>query len=150
MPPFSNPERSAHELLRVCRSGGKIGLVNWTPTGANFAEHQVFDKYFPPIPGSLPTLWGVEERLQNLLGVQIASLRATPRRVVYRFHSIEAYVHTLRTSFGPFMRQVESLDEERQTAMVQDLTTALREFNQSGDETMVIPFDYLETVTIKR
>src|SRR5204862_3305401 len=28
-----NPERSAAELIRVCRPGGKIGLANWTPEG---------------------------------------------------------------------------------------------------------------------
>ena len=28
-----NQDRAAAELLRVCRSGGRIGLANWTPEG---------------------------------------------------------------------------------------------------------------------
>src|SRR3546814_9641145 len=28
-----NQEKAASELTRVCRTGGKIGLANWTPTG---------------------------------------------------------------------------------------------------------------------
>jgi len=149
-PFLSNPASSALELLRVCRSGGKIGLANWTPTGANLAEGRVADNYFPPAPGSYESLLSIEERLQQLLGGQVVSLRATPGTVVYRFRSIEAYVDTLRTTFGPFMRRMESLDAERQSAMRRDLAGALAEFNRSGDETMVIPFDYLEVVAIKR
>jgi hypothetical protein len=52
---------SAGELLRVCRSGGRIGLANWTPDG--FAG-QLFSKYLQPPPGvKSPALWGTPARL---------------------------------------------------------------------------------------
>jgi ubiquinone/menaquinone biosynthesis C-methylase UbiE len=28
-----NQDKAGHELLRACKSGGKIGLANWTPEG---------------------------------------------------------------------------------------------------------------------
>ena len=146
----SDQDRAAQELLRVCRSGAKIGLVNWAPTGANVAEGRVFDSYFPPAPGAPRSLWGTDKGLRGLLGDRVASLQITPRSVVYRFHSVEAYVDTLRISFGPFMQRMESLAAERRKGLIRDLVEALGDFNQSGDETLVLPFDYLETVAVKR
>jgi hypothetical protein len=29
-----DPDRTAGELLRVCRPGGRIGIVSWTPGGS--------------------------------------------------------------------------------------------------------------------
>jgi SAM-dependent methyltransferase len=146
----SDQERAAQELLRVCRSGGKIGLADWTPTGANVAESRVFDRYFPPAPGSPRNLWGTEEGLRDLLGDRVASLQVAPRSVLYRFHSVEAYVDTLRASLGPVMQCVESLTADQRKGLIRDLVEALGSFNRSGDETLVLPFDYLEIVATRR
>jgi SAM-dependent methyltransferase len=145
----SDQRKGAQELLRVCRGRGLIGLANWAPTGANVAESRVFDKYFPPAPGVPRNLWGTEEGLRSLLGDRVASLRVTPREVVYRFRSIEAYVDTLRTSFGPAMQRMESLTTDRRTELCRDLVKALGDFNRSEDETLVLPFDYLEIVATR-
>ena len=108
--PFaSDQSKAAHELLRVCRGGGKIGLANWAPTGANAAENRIFERYFPPAPGVPRNLWGTEEGLRDLLGERVASLRVKLHSVVYRFRSVEAYLDTLRASFGPFMQRMASL-----------------------------------------
>ena len=146
----SDQRKGAQEMLRVCRGGGKIGLANWAPTGANVAEGRVFDRYFPPASAVPRNLWGTEEGLSDLLGDRVASLQVTPRSVVYRFHSVEAYVDILRTSFGPVMQRMESLTADQRKGLIRDLVEALSDFNQSGDETLVLPFDYLETVATKR
>ena len=146
----SDQRKGAQELLRVCRGGGQVGLANWTPTGANAAENRIFERYFPPAPGVPRSLWGTEEGLRDLLGERAASLRVMPRNVIYRFRSVKAYVETLQASFGPFMRQMESLDADQRKTLMRDLAEALNDFNQSGDETLVLPFDYLEVVATKR
>jgi ubiquinone/menaquinone biosynthesis C-methylase UbiE len=142
--------KGAQELLRVCRGGGLIGLADWAPVGANVAESRVFDKYFPPAPGAPRNLWGTEEGVRSLLGDRVALLRATPRSVVYRFRSVEAYVDTLRTSFGPVVQRMESLTADQRKGLIRDLVEALGNFNQSGDETLMLPFDYLEIVATRR
>src|ERR687898_2526256 len=50
----------ADELLRVCRSGGTIGMTNFTPEGLAAEFFGVFMPYAPaPPPGALPPgLWG--------------------------------------------------------------------------------------------
>ena len=67
--PFaSDQSKAAHELLRVCRGGGKIGLANWAPTGANAAENRIFERYFPPAPGVPRNFWGTERGTPRFSG----------------------------------------------------------------------------------
>ena len=70
-------EKAASELARVCRTGGKIGLANWTPTGFIGELFKVMGRYIPPPAGVRPPpLWGTEERLRELFGERIAKLEA--------------------------------------------------------------------------
>ncbi len=81
-------EKAASEVLRVCRSGGKIGLANWTPTGFIGDLFRLIGKYVPPPSGLKPaTLWGTEERLRDLFGDAIASLQTTTRTFMFRYRS---------------------------------------------------------------
>jgi SAM-dependent methyltransferase len=147
---FSTDQRkTAKELLRVCRAGGKLGLVNWTPTGANVAEDQAIGKYFPSSPDALPNLWMTADGLQDLFGDQVASLQVNTRSVIYRFPSMEEYVDTAFHTFGPFMKMVQALSDDERTRLKSDMADALSPFNQSGDETLVLPLDYIEAVATK-
>lgn len=55
-------QASADELIRVCRPGGTIGLLNWTPEGFIGQMFATMKPYAPPPPpGSQPPpLWGSE------------------------------------------------------------------------------------------
>lgn len=70
----ANQEATAGELVRVCRQGGKIGLVNWTPDGFIGQLFQTVGRHVPP-PADLrsPALWGTEARLDELFGNEAAS-----------------------------------------------------------------------------
>ena len=43
--------RTASEMLRVCRSGGRIGLANWTPDGFIGQMFKTIGKHLPPPAG---------------------------------------------------------------------------------------------------
>src|SRR5258708_40125241 len=47
-----NQDKAASELVRVCRSGGKIGLANWTPDGFIGQLFKTLGKYLPPPAGA--------------------------------------------------------------------------------------------------
>jgi SAM-dependent methyltransferase len=68
---------TAAELLRVCRPGGTIGMINWTPEGGVARFFEVFAPYGPPpAPGAVPPVaWGSEAHLRDLFGNRVAWLR---------------------------------------------------------------------------
>src|SRR4051812_13643888 len=60
-------ERAAAELARVCKTGGKIGLANWTPESFIGQMFKTIGKYIMPAPGvKSPALWGTKARLDEL------------------------------------------------------------------------------------
>jgi ubiquinone/menaquinone biosynthesis C-methylase UbiE len=144
-------EKVASELLRVLKPGGKIGMTNWTPDGFVGDLFRTMGKHVPP-PGGLkpPFLWGTEERLSELFGEGLSSLRAEQRSFVWRFPSAEYYVEYMRGYYGPLSKAFEALDEEGQQSLQRDLIELVERYNRSGDETAVWPADYLEVVATKR
>ncbi len=143
-------EKAASELLRVCRLGGKIGLANWTPDGFIGQMFRVTSGYAPPPPGlKPPVLWGTEERLRDLFGDGVASLRAERRAFVFRYRSFDHWLEVFRTYYGPVTKAFGSLDADRQEAYAADLRSLVAQLNRSGDETMAVPSEYLEVVAVK-
>ncbi|MCV7434426.1 class I SAM-dependent methyltransferase [Mycolicibacterium bacteremicum] len=67
---------AADELVRVCRPGGRIGLINWTPTGFIGGLFATMKPYAaPPPPGaSPPPLWGDEVHVAELFGDRVQDL----------------------------------------------------------------------------
>src|SRR5271170_3873010 len=54
-----NQERAAAEMVRVCKSGGKIGMANWTPDGFIGQLFKTPGKHVAPPAGvKSPALWG--------------------------------------------------------------------------------------------
>ncbi len=144
-------EKAAGELLRVCRSGGKIGLANWTPDSFIGNMLRTVGKHVPPPPGvKPPPLWGTEERLRELLGEEVSSLETTRRTYVFRHPSAEYFVEYFRSYYGPTVRAFAALEPEGQDALARDLEELLESRNVSGDGTLVVPSDYLEAVAVTR
>ncbi len=137
-------------MLRVCRPGGRIGLANWTPDGFAGELGSLFGKYLPFSPGlKPPVLWGTEERLRELLGAGARDLRIARRSFVFRYRSVRHYLEVLQTQLGPTRETFRALDPARRENLVGELVDLIGRFNRSGDETMVVPSDYLEVVVTR-
>ncbi|KUI40079.1 hypothetical protein AU198_07955 [Mycobacterium sp. GA-1199] len=80
-------QAAADELVRVCRPGGTIGMINWTPEGFIGNLFKTMKPYAPPPPpGASPApLWGDEAHVRSLLGRRVTDLR-TQRRTVRMDH----------------------------------------------------------------
>src|SRR3712207_6490196 len=102
-------------------------------------------KYLPPSPPGLkpPFLWGTEERLRELLGEVVSSLKVQWRSFGFRYPSPQFYIELSRVHVGVLRETLEGLDASKQAALLVDLEDLVDRFNRSGDETMVVPSDCL-------
>lgn len=144
-------EKAASELLRVCRSGGKIGLANWTPTSFVGDIFRIIGKYNPPAPGlKSSALWGTSERLRELFGDSISSLQTTKRDFMFRYRSPAHWLEIFSAYYGPIFTAFQSLDAAGRKELAQDLTALLKKYNVATDGTLLVPGEYLESVALRR
>ena len=140
-------ERAAAEMLRVCRSGGRIGLANWTPEGFIGQLFKTLGKYIPPAAGARsPALWGTRARLEELFGAQSTDIVATPRHYLFRFRSPQHWIDVFRTYYGPLLKAFAALDANAQSGLEADLRQLIARYNRANDGTAVIASEYLEVV----
>lgn len=143
-------QQAAQELLRVCRSGGKIGLANWTPEGFIGQVFRTIGKYVPPAAGvKSPALWGTEQRLGELFGDGISDLTVNRRFFMFRYRSVEHFLEVFRTYYGPMLKAFAALDASGQAGLTRDLTELMQRFNIGGSDSLIIPSEYLEVVAIR-
>jgi SAM-dependent methyltransferase len=146
-----NQEQAATELLRACRSGGRIGLASWTPDGFIGEMLRIVGGHVPPPAGLRPpTRWGTEDGLAELFDNGIVELRAARLDFVWRFTSAQQYLDLFRSFYGPVHMAFAALDETGQAALARDLVAAVEQFNRATDGTLLVPAEYLEAVAIKR
>jgi ubiquinone/menaquinone biosynthesis C-methylase UbiE len=141
-----NAERTASEMLRVCRPGGKIGMANWTPESFIGEVFKVIGKFAPPPAGvKSPALWGSRARLDELFEVG-GVVRAESRQFMMRYRSPEHWLDVFKTWYGPVHKTFGALDTTRQAALADDLLSLIARFNRADDGTMVVPSEYLQVV----
>lgn len=146
-----NQEQAANEIARVCRPGGRVGIVAHTPEGFIGQLFKTNAKHVPPPAGlRSPVQWGTEERLRELFGDAIAELRAAKRQYVFRYASPEAYLDYWRRYYGPTMKSFEAVGEAGRDALEADLMELIARFNRADDGTMIVPSEYLEAVIVRR
>jgi ubiquinone/menaquinone biosynthesis C-methylase UbiE len=143
-------EKAAAELLRVCRSGGRIGMANWTPDGGVGGMFMTVAKHAPPPPGlKPPLLWGTEERLRELFGGGIADLRIERRISRQPFRSADHYLDFFRTYFGPVKVAFERVGSDGEEALESDLRAYLEQANTAGDKALVLEAEYLQVIATR-
>jgi SAM-dependent methyltransferase len=142
-------ERTASELLRVCRPGGRIGMVNWVPDGYIGSLFRTIGRYLPPPPGVRPPVqWGSEERLRELFGPGV-SISAPRRSFRWRWPSPEHQVEYFATFYGPTHKALAALSTDQAVALKADMVEVARSFDLFDDDTLVLRQDYLEAVIHK-
>ena len=139
-------DRSAAEMMRVCRPGGRIGLASWTPQGFLGDLFRTIGKHVPPPPGvRSPLLWGTADHLGSLFATSTTIAHST-RMFAFRYRSAEHFVDVFRTFYGPTYKAFASLDANGQAALEADMIALLRSRDRGGASGLVVPSEYLETV----
>jgi hypothetical protein len=138
------------ELVRVCRPGGTIGLVNWTPEGYIGQLLKTVSRHVPPPAGVRPPgQWGTEARLRELLGDAVSRLEITGRTYVWRFRSPDEFAGFFMERYGPTRKAFEALDEAGRRRLWDDLTALARDHDTEPGLTVAMPAEYLEVVATR-
>jgi SAM-dependent methyltransferase len=126
-------QQAADELVRVCRPGGTIGLLSWTPEGMLGALFRTMGAFAPPPPPGAqpPPLWGSEEHLRGLLGDRV-ELRTLERDVleITAFARPGDYAEHFKRFYGP---TIAVQAHARRTGREAELEAALDRFCAEWD-----------------
>jgi ubiquinone/menaquinone biosynthesis C-methylase UbiE len=147
----ADQDRTAAELIRVTKPGGRIGLANWTPEGFIGELFKIVGKHLPPPAGvKSPTLWGTQTWLNSTFGAAASAIATEPRHFNFRYRSAQHFLGLFREYYGPVLKAFEHLKEPGRKALAEDIVELVAKYNVSGNATMVVPGEYLEVVVTKR
>jgi ubiquinone/menaquinone biosynthesis C-methylase UbiE len=140
-------QQAADELVRVCRPGGTIGLVSWTPEGFVGELFRTMKPYAPaPPPGAQPPpLWGDEDHVRGLLGDRVTDVVARRQTVsVTDFRTPEKWRDFWKSAYGPTIVAYRTIagDPERVAALDRDLAALAARYDR-GTGGMVLDWEYL-------
>lgn len=141
----------ASELARVCRSGGTIGMANWTPAGFIGEVFKTMGRYLPPPAGvQPPSRWGNEAEVRAMFAGTAAHVAITPKFFNFRYRSAAHFIEVFRAWYGPVHKAFLALPEEQGRALERDLTELLERLNRAGPASLVVPGEYLEIVITRK
>ena len=147
------PDRVATELLRVCRPGGRILMVNWTPEGMVGHMFREIGKHAPPPQGvAPPVLWGDEKTVRDRFSDGLSSLRLTRKDYplwTYPFGP-EELVQFFFDFYGPTEKAYGSLDETGKESLRKGLERVFSDHNVSKNGTTSLRAEYLEVEAVKK
>lgn len=143
-------QAAAEELARVCRPGGTIGLLSWTPEGMIGALFRTMGPFMPtPPPGAQPPpLWGSEAHLQELFAdqVEFGSLEREMLEIT-AFERPDDYGEHFKQRYGPTIAaRANAQRGGREQEFDEALSSFCEEWNLGGPEDARFEKEYLLAV----
>jgi SAM-dependent methyltransferase len=145
-----DPRRAAHQLVRVVRPGGRIGLASWTPEGFVGQMFKIIGGHVPPPAGvPSPLQWGTEAGVEALLGAA-CDVEVTRRSFSFRYRSAHDYFETFSAFYGPIVKALAALDDTGRASLRDQLVGLADDHNRNENGALTIDAEYLEVVATHR
>ncbi|WP_144206874.1 class I SAM-dependent methyltransferase [Mycobacterium tilburgii] len=143
-------QRAADELVRVCRPGGTIGVISWTPEGFFGRMLATIRPYRPSLSPAVPpaALWGRERYVAGLLGDRVGRITTVRSTLdVRRFDCATAVHDYFKNHYGPTIEAYANISHNR--VLVAELDAQLIELAQEYLTDGTMGWEYL-LVTAER
>lgn len=145
-------QAAADELVRVCRPGGTVGLLSWTPQGHIGQLFAAMKPHVPPPPPGVspPPLWGDEEHVRELLGDRVTDVQVTRGELmVTAFADGAEFRDYFKAVYGPTITAYRAIGDDPQRVAALDADIAdLGDRTRNGTSTM--PWEYLLVTAHRR
>jgi len=140
-------QKVADELVRVCRPGGTIGLLSWTPEGMIGALFKTIGPFAPPPPPGAqpPPLWGGEDHLRELTAdrVEWGSMERDVLEVT-AFERPNDYGEHFKERYGPtIVARANAVKDGREGELDEALVSFCEEWNRGSDDDARFEMEYL-------
>jgi SAM-dependent methyltransferase len=140
----------ADELVRVCKPGGTIGMLNWTPEGMIGALFRTMGPFAPPPPPGAqpPPLWGGEDHMRELFGDRV-DFKTLERHMleITQFERPRDYGEHFRAYYGPTIATFANAAKNGQEAELQEALNAFcDEWNLGTPEQARFEQEYIVAV----
>jgi ubiquinone/menaquinone biosynthesis C-methylase UbiE len=138
---------AADELIRVCRPGGTISVLSWTPEGFLGDMFATMKPYAPPPPPGAqpPMLWGSEAHVRELFGDRVADVEARRESLrVEAFETPEAFRDFFKATYGPTISVYKNIADNADK--VEDLDVELADLGRRSDygsSNTIMDWEYL-------
>ena len=143
-------QNTADELVRVCRPGGTIGLLSWTPEGMIGALFRLMGPYMPPPPPGAqpPPLWGSEAHVRQLLGDRVEFHRLDRGVLdVTAFERPRDYGEHFKARYGPTIAaRANAVRNGREAEFDAALDAFCEEWNRGTPDRARFEMQYLVAV----
>jgi SAM-dependent methyltransferase len=138
-------QRTAGELVRVCRPGGQIAMATWVDDGFVGELFTLTGSFMPsPPPGvQPPSLWGVKAHIDEVFRAADAEPSIEPNTVDFNFDSVDDAVVQYADNFGPFVSARKALEPQgRWDEFIGAFRELVERFNLATDGTARVRSDY--------
>ena len=147
-------QQVADELVRVCRPGGTIGMLNWTPEGMIGALFRTMGPFAPPPPPGAqpPPLWGSEDHVREVFGDRV-DLHTLERDMleVTAFEQPQDYGEHFKSKYGPtIVARANAEKDGREGELDEALSAFCEEWNLGAPEQARFEQEYLVVVGTRR
>ena len=147
-------QEAADELVRVCKPGGTIALLSWTPEGMIGQLFKTMGPFAPPPPpgASPPPLWGNEDHLSELFGDRV-DFTTNERQMleIDAFEHPHDYAEHFAERYGPTLAaRANARKDDREGDLLQALNDFADEWNRGTQERAQFEQEYLVSVGKRR
>jgi ubiquinone/menaquinone biosynthesis C-methylase UbiE len=140
-------QQAANEMLRVCKPGGTIAMINWTPRGLIGQLFATMKPYAAPSPpgANPPPLWGDESHVRSLFGegIRAARFEHPGDHVPPQITTAAQFREFFKTNYGPAIAVYNANDPANRAALDDDFERFLTQTDARIPGTTQWAMEYL-------